>query len=251
MSRDSEIVAIFEKTDDAIHGVWAYYAYAQAACNCASDVGILGTLPSAHPMTHDWARVYDPADLVAVMKQVFPHYHTLMCLLAIAGIFEAALHEFWTRLETCGIPQQKGKNREYRFRLDWAFDRLSKTTYGTQGMLSRLDQNRRDIDHVRRLRNCFLHNNGLFNTRYEQDALPVKGRKELHPDYYGWTANPTQNRTIILGPQDFDRFYKAHLEVLHQLHDVLQRENFGYEGPGYSYAEEGKAIEWSKMLTGM
>jgi hypothetical protein len=169
---------------------------------------------------------------------------------AIAGAFEAALLGFRNRLEECGISQAKGANPEYKSRLDWAFERLTTTSYGTTGMISRLDENRRKVDHGRRLRNCVLHNNGLFNTRYETDAIPIKGRVELHPDFAKFKADPAVRVPIVLTRLEFDDLYKAHVELLHQLHDVLQREDFGYTGKGYSYADEGKMIQWERILTG-
>ena len=61
----------------------------------------------------------------------------------------------------------------------------------TSEMVNRVDQNKRDIDHARRLRNCFLHYNGLFNEKYERDAIPVRGKIELLSDYQTWKANPS------------------------------------------------------------
>jgi hypothetical protein len=118
-------------------------------------------------------------------------------------------------------------------------------------MRARLDQNRRDVDHVRRLRNCFLHGNGLFDERYERDALLIKGKKDLLPDYQNWKKNPSQSIPILVDQRQFEGFYKAHIEILHQLHDTIQREEFGYKGPGYSYAAEKKVIDWSRVLRGL
>ncbi len=202
-------------------------------------------------MTNEWSRVYAPADLVAVMRGTFPHYHVRSCLIAMAAIFEGVLTDFWEILESRNIPQAKGRNSDYRPRLDWAFDRLTKTTYGSQGMLARLDQNRRDVDHVRRFRNCYLHNNGLYNSKYETTSLPIRGRSDLHEDYVKWKADQTKPCPVVPDDRDFDKYYKAHVELLHQLHDVVQREDCGYTGTGYSYQEQGKIIDWSRIMLGI
>lgn len=251
MPRDPEILATFEKTDDGIHGVWAYYAFAAAMFSTASDQDIIVKFPEYHPMTYEWVRNYSREDLVATMRQVFPNYHARICLVAIVGLFENAISEFCNRLDQSGHTQTKGKNDEYKSRLDWAFERVRTSKYGTKGMLDRIDQNRRDVDHARRLRNCFLHSNGLFNEKYEADAIPIRSKKELLTDYQKWKSNPNHKVAIILRSQDLLKCYAAHLEILHQLHDVIQREDFGETGSGYNYEEERKAIFWHRALIGV
>jgi hypothetical protein len=250
MERDQEILRVFEITDDTLQGIWAYFAFSAATYHAASDQKVGDLLPETHPMTQDWDRVYDRIRLVTVMRKVYPRYHARTCLVAIAGAFEVALVGFRNRLKKCRVSQSKAGKPDYKSRLEWAFGRLITTSYGTPEMISRLDENCRKVDHARRLRNCILHNNGLFNTRYETDAIRVKDKVNLHPDYAKLKANHAMKVPIVLTAFEFDNLYKAHVELLHQLHDVLQREDFGYMGKGYNYADENKMIQWERILTG-
>jgi hypothetical protein len=47
MSRDAKTLEIFENTDDALQGVWAYSAFSTAAYNLALDDAVADQLPTA------------------------------------------------------------------------------------------------------------------------------------------------------------------------------------------------------------
>lgn len=252
MPRNPEVLAIFEKADDGIQGVFGYYAFAAAMFNTSYDRYIIEKLPEFTPMTVEWIRIYDKQDLITAMREVFPYYHARTCLIAVVSLFENAVSRFWDCLNEAGYPQNGKKRDGYKDRLrDWVFVRVKSSTYGSKEMINRIPQNLRDIDHARRLRNCFLHFNGLLNKRYEDDAIEIDNKFELIPDYREWKDDPSQEKPVILSIQDFMRCYIAHLEILHQLHDVIQREDFGETGPGYNYEKEGKIILWRRILIGV
>jgi len=249
--RDAGILAAFEKADDAIQGIFGYFVYTRAGMESAPKEALLQKLPADRmPMTFHWDRYYEPTNLVSAMESLFLNYHRRICLIAIVSNFEAAVSEFWNRLTEVGKRQAKGVKDFYKSRLAWVFDRVRISTYGGPEMVVRIPQNCRHIDHARRLRNTFLHYNGLINKKYVDDYIPVKSRWDTVPDSNDWKEDPTKKIPILLTPEEFLAFYKAHLEILHQLHDVIQREDFG-ETSNYNYAREGKVAEWHRMLTGV
>lgn len=250
MMRDVGILVAFEKADDAIQGIYGYFVYTCAGMESAPKEALLQKLPADRlPMTFHWERYYEPTNLVSAMESVFLNYHTRICLIAIVSSFEAAVCEIWNRLTEVGKSQSKGVNDLYKSRLDWVFERVRISAYGGSEMVARIPQNSRHLDHARRLRNTFLHYNGLINKTYVGDYIPVKGQWDTVPDSNEWQKDPTKRIPILLTPEGLLVFYKAHLEILHQLHDVIQSDDFG-ETSNYNYAKEGKVAEWHRMLTG-
>jgi len=106
------------------------------------------------------------------------------------------------------------------------------------------------IDNARRLRNLIVHNHGLFSDYYERDVIDSYGViADFHPHYEIYKSNPKIPIPVIINSRYFHRLILAHIEVLHVLHNYIQKEYFGVS-KGYSYAEEGKAIDWKQVLWG-
>ena len=98
-----------------------------------------------------------------------------------------------------------------------------------------------DADHARRLRNLWLHNNGLLNELYGTDGIHVDGHSPIViPAYQQW-LNDKRPRAVYIGPGSFEKISLSHITLLHHVHDAVQRVYFG-ETRGYSYKGEKKRI---------
>lgn len=207
--------------------------------------------PGRIPLTHEWDRHYNPEELVRTMRELFVAYHTRICLVAMVNIFEVATASFLERLSEAGHPQTVRDNGKwYKSRLEWVFKKVEKSKYGSTAMQGRITQLCLNVDHARRLRNISVHNNGLFDERYETDAILVCDHPGLtHDDFQNFKADKSKPATMLLRPDDYVQLSKSHIELLHFLHHELQSQDFGDTTP-YDYRREGKRIEWHRLLLG-
>lgn len=98
--------------------------------------------------------------------------------------------------------------------------------------------------------NLFVHNHGLFNEKYERSAIRKNGIVvDLHPFYRKFRKNPKKKVPVVVDWKYLQRFILAHIEVLHILHNQIQRKYF-VVSEGYSYAREGKPIVYERALWG-
>ena len=72
---------------------------------------------------------------------------------------------------------------------------------------------------------------------------------DLHPYYEKFRKNPDKEILVVIDWRYLQRLILAHIEVLHILHNELQRKFFGVL-EGYSYAREKKPIIWERVLWG-
>ena len=172
MPRDHKIKRAFEIADDGMQGVLGYYHYVLACEHVANKNIVIDYLPHIPalnpkdrkyvlPMTHDWVRHYHPVDLVQSMRGVFSAYHSRVSVISIISIFEACLAAFVQRLVDRGKISDPGY-QTYKGRLRWAFSIVLNSTYGDEPMQNRRPDLCLDIDHARRIRNLWMHNNGNF-----------------------------------------------------------------------------------------
>lgn len=95
-----------------------------------------------------------------------------------------------------------------------------------------------------------IHTQGLFDDTYEEQVIHYKDIVvDMHPNYSLYKANPQNPTPVIIDTGYFLRFSKAHLEVLHLLHNKIQKKYFGYD-IAYDYLRENKPIEWNRVLWG-
>jgi len=250
MPRDQKIKKHFEIADDGMQGVIGYFHYVFACQKAVSTEHTVGSLPPRTlQITHEWGRLYDPADLCREMGNLFPAYHARIALISLISIFEGALSNFIERLvEIHKIPKPQRSN--YKARLVWAFGVASQSTFGSDAMRNRITQICLRVDYARRLRNLWMHNNGLYDDRYETDGIEVNGNPPvIEPDYYEYKKN-RRAVAVNLKPDAFPYLAHSHVELLHHLHDTIQRVHFGQKRP-YVYAREKKVIEWRRLLIGL
>lgn len=254
MSRDREIKRAFEIADDGMQGVIGYFYYVKACQNLATQSEIVKRLPihkglSSLQITHEWRRHYDPQELYQVMQDVFLLYHARIALISLISNFEGALKNFIVRLvDTKKIKKLKRDN--YKERLIWAFGIARQSTYGEDTMINRIPDLCIDVDHARRIRNLWMHNNGLFDEGYG-DVISVNGRQPIiDPQYYKFLKNKKQPVLVVLNPDVFEQLSCSHIELLHDLHDTIQRKYFGQK-ISYEYKLERKIIEWRRLLLGV
>jgi hypothetical protein len=251
MSRNPDIQRIFEIADDSLQGLLGYYLYATTASNCAQRDCIFSKLPKDRiPITHAWDRFYERDELVTIMEKVFVPYQTRVCLVAMVNIFEVATRSFAKCLEKAGSPPSILDNpKHYINRLRWVFEKVAKSTFPDPKIQTRVPDLCLDVDHGRRLRNISVHNNGLFDDKYEE-GIEVAGRKPLiHPDYKHYLKDRSKPVPMILSPADYVQLSKSHIELVHVLHYEIQQQDFG-DTTGYSYRDEKKPIEWHRVLLG-
>lgn len=249
MPRDAEIKRAFEVADDSMQGVIGYFLYGIACKRAADKSGILEHLPKETiQITHEWNRYYQPEDLHAAMCECFEPYHARVALISVISIFEGALSRFVERLtaeQKIGRQPRSG----YKARLTWAFALALESTYGSRAIVARVPDLCLLIDHARRIRNLWMHNNGLFDARYATDGIPVPGSKPVVDPLFDKSNGGTKPVSLVLIPGTFLSMALSHIELLHHLHDVIQRRHFGQK-KSYSYRASRKSIEWHRCLTG-
>ncbi len=244
MPRDKKIKKIFEIADDGIQGVVGYFFYVLACKNAVNANSLLSKLPDkVIPITHEWSRYYNPHDLIDIMNSLFNPYHARICLISTISIFEGALKNFIERLLDANKIKQSPKN-SYKKKLEWIFREVLKSNYGTATMIARIPELCLHIDHARRIRNLWMHNNGLFDEHYKKDGI-------LLPKYSPIIDVSYKNKKpVIIKPEWFLAMCHSHIELLHQIHYQLQKKYFGQK-KSYSYKELKKRIEWHRLLTGV
>ena len=262
MNRDTDIQRVFEIADDSLQGVLGYHYYVIAAQRDVDAEKIWEYLPDQSiPHTFSWVRYYRKRDLTnAFRPPIFELFQSRISLIAMTNVFEVALENFIRYLEQKGHSQflygkrllkSKKEKLYYKTCVKWAYNESRKCDIGDRDAIKRLPITLGIIDNARRLRNLIVHNHGLFNTIYEEDAINSNGIvKDLHPHYQQiFKKKPQRPTPVIMTTEYFDRFSRAHIEVLHVLHNRIQKEYFGFSKP-YSYRREQKSIEWNRVLWG-
>lgn len=255
MNRDKEIQEIFEIADDSLQGIIGYQMYVSAMENAADHQRILTNLPDQKfQMTFNWIRYYPKQTLLEAFKSPkLELYLSKILLVAMTGVFEASLVDFVKALDEKGFQQHLRKGRKhlgYKDYLIWAYHQASKCDIGNTQTLGRLPQTFGIIDNARRLRNLIAHCGGLFHQRYERDVLNCKDIViDSHPEYAQFKGNSHKAFPVIVYQPYFQRLMLAHIEVLHILHNHIQKEYFGVLD-GYSYSQERKAIGWERAIWG-
>ena len=117
----------------------------------------------------------------------------------------------------------------------------------TQATL-RLPETCGDLDNARRLRNCIVHRNGCYDEEmYLQDMIQ-DGWVVPQFERNSRSAAP-KGEPIFLTTDRFEHLTRSHIEFLHILHNTIQQKEFGHSIP-YHYGNEGKGIEWHRILSG-
>lgn len=247
------------------------------------------------PFTHSWDITYSPEILVKKMDKNFYFYHTRSSLLSLVSIFEVALRSFAARLNEekkhdsifRGIDPE---NCGYKTLLKKAFDFATsnkESLYGgaedneNKKKIQRVPDLCCDVDEARRLRNLFMHNHGLFDTIYGTDTIKVPDRlptmrqqflkefledsKQEIPTHFTYEQfseymkeflkEPKHQVPVLLTPEEIIQCSRSHIELLHYLHDLIQREYFGLTDAGYYYPHEQprlkpKWAEWDRIFSG-
>lgn len=185
MSYDSKIREYFEIADDGMQGVIGYYLYIEASQRISNKDEIIDQLPpESIDITFHWIRYYDPKILCDVMEPIFPYYHSRIGVINLISIFEGALGNFMHRLlETGKITAIK---RGYKERLKWAFGVVENSTMGNQETLNRIPDICLHVDHARRIRNLWMHNNGLIDEYYgdNRNGIEVQGKPPIIDESY-------------------------------------------------------------------
>lgn len=188
------------------------------------------------------------------MPPFFEIYQSRISLTAITSIFDDFLANFIKELRSkVHLPflddWKKDQDPKYKHLLEWAFSESQKCNIGDEKAITRLSKTFGIIDEARRLRNIILHNHGLFDEIYGRDSIKIKEvEKVRHPDYEKFEVNG-EPIALIINSSDINNFSGAHIEILHILHNQIQKEYFGHPEP-YEYGKEGKDIGWHYALWG-
>ena len=262
MTRNVEIQRIFENADDSLQGVLGHHFYVLALYNSVDDFDKIDeNLPNvsdrptvdAFPMTFSWHRYYRKNELIRTyMAPFFELYQSRVTLTSIVSIFDDFLSKFIFKLNSLGCnPKIKGEkyNEKWKYwkKIKWAFFESRDCTIGDLKAIERLPKTFGIIEEARRLRNLILHNHGIFNDRYVKEAKEEKNfEKYVHPDY----KDSSHNIPVILTQGDIINFSRAHLEVLHILHNQIQKKYFNHF-EAYDYRNEKKLIiKWNLAFWG-
>jgi len=250
MKRDSDIQRVFEIADDSLQGVLGYHLYTIAAQKSADIEKVAMHLPDNKiRITFDWIRFYNKQELMDLFTSpFFELFQSRISLIATTNVFEAALKRFISFLNEKGKHQKR--RTSYKSRIEWAYQESLKCDVGRTETLKRLPKTFGIVDNARRLRNLIVHNQGLFDLKYETEAIHSHGIEvDLHPDYEEFRKNPQKPIPLMITTEYLLRFIIAHIEVLHILHNGIQKRFFGVT-EGYSYESEMKPIEWRSVLLG-
>jgi hypothetical protein len=267
IGRDLGILDEFEFADYLMKDVLGYFQYVNVSVQSASPEDKISRLPdNVLPFTRGWVITYSPEILVKQMDEKFQFYHTRSSLIALVGIFEDTLWSFVKRLEDeekidkFGKENKKYKNKKYSTLLEWVFDfvipnKESLYSGGYKEAINRLPEVCLDVDEARRLRNLLMHHRGLFHESYKDQAIPIDGKINIHPQYLKFRENPVQKVPVLLTAEEYIRYSRSHIELLHELHDLIQRKYFGLTDSGYYYPREQprlnpKIAEWDRIFTG-
>ena len=251
MVRDLDIQRAFENADDSLHGIIGYHVYVSAMQKAVDREEMLKYLPAkSFQTTFSWIRYYSKLELIKTFEPpILEFYQGKILLVALTSIFEAVLDDFIRRLQKTGVLKVLSKNN-YKFLIEWAYGQALKTKIGEKAAIERLPITFGVIDNARRLRNLFVHNQGLFRLQYSGDILRKNGIVvDLHPFYEKFRKNTKKEVPVVVSWKYLQRFILAHIEVLHILHNQIQSEYFGVS-EGYSYAKEGKPIVFQRALWG-
>jgi hypothetical protein len=264
MPRDQVLKKVFEVADDGMQGVVGYFFYVAICQHLAKEQIIIDYLPKVPvpkndsieirfgmQMFHQWIRYYDPEDLVQTMRSVFTPYHIRTCLVGIISIFEAYLADSIDRLIGKGKISSSTRARSYKGRLEWAFQIILNSKYGNAAMQNRRANLCLDIDHARRIRNLWMHNNGNFNRRYEDDAIMIPNHNPIIvPEYQRFKNSQNSKVPFPVDTDLFDTISRSHIESLHHIHNMLQVQYFAQKRE-YVYMREKKKIEWGRVFLGI
>lgn len=250
MKRDPDIQRVFEVADDSMQGVLRYHLYTIAAQKSADSEKITTYLPDDRiPITFDWDRFYNRKELVALFTSpFFELVQTRISLIATTNVFDAALNRFIEYLSEKGFRQKP--RRSYKQRIEWAYHESLSSDVGNKNTLGRLPETFGIVDNARRLRNLIVHNHGLFDQKYGTDVIDSYGIKiDFHPAYDESLVLSKNAIPVMITTDQLIRFIRAHIEVLHVLHNSIQKRFFGVT-EGYSYQLERKPIDWRSILLG-
>lgn len=265
MPRDQVLKRTFEIADDGMQGAVGYFYYVNACQHLAKEGRIIDYLPKvpvpkngsievrfSMQMFHQWLRNYDPWDLVQVMNSVFMNYHIRTCLLGIISIFDAYLADSIDRLiQKSKISPSVGTNSYYKKRLEWAFQIILNSKYGNSEMQNRRPNLCLDIDHARRIRNLWMHNNGCFDRLYGEKGIIIPNYKPIIvPEYKRFKKSPNSKIPFPVNVKLFETLSRSHIEALHHIHNMLQVQYFSQK-QCYDYKREKKKIEWSRVFFGV
>lgn len=261
MTSNLEIQRIFENTDDSLQGVLGHHFYVLALYHSVDDFNkIREYLPNvsdkpsvdAFPMTFSWHRYYRKNELITTyIEPFFELYQSRVTLTTIVSVFDDFLSKFIFKLNSLGCNLEiKGERYhekwKYWKKIKWAFFEARNCKIGDLEAIERLPKTFGIIDEARRLRNLIMHNHGIFNNRYGKETKEENNfEKQVHTDY----RESGHKIPVILTQADIINFSRAHLEVLHILHNQIQKKYFEHPEP-YSYSEEKKVIRWDLAFWG-
>jgi hypothetical protein len=242
VARDLPITETFTTADDAMQGLWGSHTYVSAALAVADRARLVATLPNRRfALTHEWERFYNRHDLAAEMERIGPQFlQSRASLLVLVMIFEHAAWRFNERLFKLGHAPRRSK---YKNLLEWVFSLMRGSDAGSTTMIKRLPDTCGDVDNARRLRNTIVHNNGMYSERYGSDSIS-DGWVKVASERDWRVAEP-----VLISTERFEHFSKSHIELLHILHNSIQRKFFGHLDD-FNYRRERKRIEWHRVLTG-
>ena len=262
MDGDPEITNAFEIADDGMQGILGYHLYVAAAVKSASFDGKFSKLPKgAIRITWNFYRRYSPTELIENMEEIFDLVQARTSLIVLVSTFEAAIRSFVALLNNKkrddSIFKDMDPDCNYKplLRTVFQFVHSKKESLFGEGTDEQTKKGRQrvpdlclDIDDARRLRNLFMHNRGIFNDKYKTDALTIPSKT---PGEYSRVLEFKENTPVLLSPESYVAYSCSHIELLHYLHDLLQRQYFGLAGGGYYYRGLGKVIEWRRLLIGI
>jgi hypothetical protein len=246
VARDERTEAIFTTADDQMQGLWGFHRYVQAATDITKPDALLHRLPQdMFQLTHEWGRFYDPKEMADRVGQMREFLLCRQSLLGLVSVCEAALLRLNRHLASTNTCAEVSGNKKL---LVWAFTVVQKSPVASPEATVRLPKTCGDLDNARRLRNCIVHRNGCYDEEMYLRQIVQDGW--VIPQFEKNSQNAaTKGEPIFLTTGRFEYLTRSHIEFLHILHNTIQQQEFGHPVP-YNYTDEGKRIEWHRILSG-
>lgn len=257
MKRNIKIKKIFEICDDSLQGVIGYHLFVISQHNSSDIKNIKSILPNKLPLTFSWIRNYSKDDLCNSLNKIFDSFQSRVSLIAMVNVFETSICNFVKYLFHNGYLPNLSKSKyndtinSYKSRIEWIIYETLDCVDGDEQAIKRLPETIGKIDGARRLRNLIVHNHGLFNCFYNNDCISNKNIIIHNHKSFEDLQNKDDalEKPLLLNSNDIIDFSKAHIEVLHILHNTIQKRYFNVTTL-YDYRNENKPIEWQKILWG-
>jgi len=260
---NNELLKLFNQTDTALQCQFIDYAISCFSIKSVDLQTLSNLLPTqGYKITSNWARNWNKSKFLehkeAFLDICFPKHHLISLLSHVDALinntFRLILKE---KAATQQLQQsflqikdgeafnkiQKGDSLEFGRSLAWAFPHILVSKHPSQDLQSRKEMVCSKLDGARRARNCIVHNNGFFNTKYEGKPKEIQYFQQkniLREELDGFSKYKQKNSLsipVIVNREIFKEYYLSAVEFVHLLYFAIG-EIYFQQNHSLNYEEE-------------